>query len=121
MARKSEESDYLAGTKPEREEPVFAAAVREAFALEHQCLQDQDIAEHLNVTPGRISQILKHPRLLKAETVQKIIRSIGSKSHRKRILKAWQQECFGEDLEGGSDALIGDTVDQITIKRIDRL
>lgn len=121
MVEKGEESDYLAGTKPEREEPLFAAAVREAFALEHQCLQDQDIAEHLKVTPGRISQILKKPRLLKAETVQKIIRSISSRAHRKQILKAWQQECFGEDIETATESLLGGAVDDTTIRRIDRL
>jgi tetratricopeptide (TPR) repeat protein len=122
MGTESEEIDYLVETKPYPKIPSFADEVRDAYALEHRCLHDQDIADRLQVTPGRVSQILKHPRTLKAETVQKIVSGLSSVVHRRNILKAWQRECFGEELsEQGSSSLIGNAPTEVTVKRIDRL
>jgi len=122
MATEPEEVDYLAGTKPFPKIASFAEEVREAFALEHKTQQDQDIAPYLNVTAGRVSQILKEPWKLKAETVQKILGCFKSVTHRRSILKAWQRECFGEDVsDPDSASLIGEAPTERTIKRIDRL
>ena len=122
MAETSSDIDYLVGTKPYPKIPSFAEEVREAFALERGCLKDQDIAKLLSMSPGRVSQILNQPEILKAETVQRIIGSLTSVIHRKNILKAWQRECFGDELaEGDPTTLIAETGIASTIKRIDRL
>ena len=113
--------DYLAGAKLRSHTQSFSEVVREAFLLEHKCLQDQDIAEHMDVSPGRVSQILGSPRKLKAESVHKLIACFDSRTHRKNILKAWQRDCFGEELDDLGAPLIGSSVDATTIRRIDRL
>ena len=113
--------DYLAGAKLRSQTQSFSEVVREAFLLEHKCLQDQDIAEHMDVSPGRVSQILGRPRKLKAESVHKLIAGVESRTHRKNILKAWQRDCFGEELDDLGAPIIGSSVDESTIRRIDRL
>lgn len=121
MPQEPEEIDYLAGAKLRSKEQSFAEVTREAFLLAHQCLQDQDIAEEMGLSGGRISQMLKEPAKLKPETIHKILACFESRVHRRNILKAWQKECFGEELQTGSDGLVGDVIDQTTIRRIDRL
>jgi hypothetical protein len=121
MPEETEEIDYLAGAKLRSREQSFAEVTREAFLLAHQCLQDQDIAEEMELTGGRISQMLKEPAKLKPETIHKILACFESRVHRRNILKAWQKECFGEELQSGTDGLVGDVIDQATIRRIDRL
>ncbi len=121
MPREEQERDYLAGTQLEVDPNAFIQVVREAFRLEHNCQERQDIARVLGVDKSRISQIFGDPTKLKAESIQKLLSAIPSKIHRRRIIKAWVRECFGEGAEiAGTDALMGSMVSEKTIRRIDR-
>lgn len=122
MPKDSEDADYLARPKPQRDDESFKAVVREAFALEHGFTKDYQIAESLGISKGAVAQMFgKHPRALKAETIKAICDRFRSKSHRKNIVKAWEMECFGEEVYGSSERLIGDEVTDATMRRIDRL
>ena len=122
MDPESPEADYLARAKPPTDIESFAQTVREAFALEHNAGKDVQIAQIMSISTGRVSQILNGPKALKAETVQHLLSCFASRTHRKNIFTTWQRECFGEELFGpGSPRLIGETVDEKTMRRIDRL
>ncbi len=119
---KGEDPDFLARAKLPHDPGSFSNLVREAFQIHHECFQDGDIAETLGVSKGRISQILSKPELLKPETIASILEEIPNKEARRRILFAWNRECFGLDLEGKRRG--GFTQKKFTaasLKRVDRL
>jgi hypothetical protein len=122
VADEPEEIDYLAGTKPYPKIPSFAEEIKEAFALEHHCFRDQEFAPFLGVSTGRVSQIINNPKRLKAESVHKLLACFSSLVLRRRIFKAWQRECFGDELlHGEPGSIVGAEVTEATIKRVDRL
>lgn len=121
MRHESEEPDYLAGTQLEVDPHSFIQVVREAFLLEHGCIERQDIGRVLNVDKSRITQIFGDPKKLKPESIQKLLDHLSNKSHQRRILKAWMRECFGVDVADRSiGTLTGDMVGEKTLRRIDR-
>ena len=117
-----EELNYLVGTQLEIKPDSFSEVVKEAFLLEHGTKQNQEIAEVLGVHKSRVTQLFSSPQSLKPETIQHLISHLKKKEHRKRIVRAWVKDCFGEDI---SDLKIGPltgehTTDK-TVKRIDRM
>lgn len=123
MAKRAndEDPDYLAGTQLAIDPDSFVQAVKEAFLLEHQCLQNQDIAEVLGVDKSRVSQIFKAPKNLKAQTVLDLVSHLKRREHRWRIIRAWNQECFGLDVADRRRGLLTrGVVTEATLRRVDR-
>lgn len=114
------EIDYLAPAQLEVDPNSFESTVREAYRLEHDCIQRQDIAEVLGVDKSRISQIFKNPEKLKPETIHSLLQPLRSAAHRKRIVRAWTRTCFGNDFEEAKQHTRLTVVSQQTIKQIDR-
>jgi len=81
----------------------FSEAIREAFRLEYDCIEDQALAPIIGVKPARVSQILNHPRTLHSETVRRVIEPLQSTAYKQRILEAWQVACFGQNVEDRSE------------------
>ena len=116
-----EEVNYLAGAQPEVDPDSFASIVREAYLLEHDCVQDQEIAEMVMVVKSRVAQVLNHPEEIESKALDKFLQPLKSKSHRRRVFEAWALARFGFDLREKRSALrLGDTVTEKTIRRIDR-
>lgn len=121
MTRANDEPDFLVGTQLEVDPSSFQQVVREAFLLEHDCLRDQEIATVLGVDNSRVSQILKNPKKLKAESIQNILDVLGRSAHRGRIVRAWAKECFGEDIDRPlARPLTGKRITEKTLQRVDR-
>lgn len=123
MARReeAEEVDYLAGTQLAVDPSSFVRRVKEAFYLEHDCVESQDIAAVLGVDKSRVSQIFRHPSQLKADTIRNILDKIKSERYRRWIVEAWVKECFAMDLSrrprpSVNPAKIGPN----TLRRVDR-
>ncbi len=116
------ERDYLVGTQLETNPSSFVQVVKEAFLLEHDCVHNQDIAEVLGVDKSRITQLFANPKTLKPESIQSLLSHLKKKEHRKRIVRAWTMECFGEDISDPKvGQLTGDKITHKTITRIDRM
>jgi len=98
MPHEDAELDYLAGTQPYENPASFERVVKEAFLLELDCSQNQDIADVLGVDKSRISQIFGSPSNLKPETIQKLLDHLKSKEHKRMIVEAWMRECFGDEI-----------------------
>ena len=121
MRHVDEEPDYLVRAQPELNPEAFEEVVREAFHLEHQCTQKQEIARILGVDKSRVSQILGHPENLKLETIQRLLSCLSRKEHRRRIVRAWAIACFGEDIAARpAGRLTGKEITARTLKRVDR-
>lgn len=122
MRKEGGELDFLAGTELEVDPFSFEQVVKEAFWLEHRCVQDQDIAEVIGKSKGRLSQIFTNPSGLKPDSIQMLLRHLESPAHKRRIVQAWNSTCFGKDINAGrSIRLQADQIDETTLKRIDRL
>jgi predicted XRE-type DNA-binding protein len=116
------ERDYLVGTQLETNPDSFVQAVKEAFLFEHDCLHNQEIAEVLGVDKSRITQLFAKPKSLKAESIQNLLNHLKKKEHRKRIVRAWTKECFGEDIFVQKvGKLTGDAISENTVRRIDKM
>jgi hypothetical protein len=121
MERGDEELDYLAGAQPYENPASFERVVKEAFLLELDCVQNQDIADVLGVDKSRVSQIFGNPSNLKPETIHKILDQLRSKEHKRQVVEAWMRECFGGDiLQQTGEPLVGKNVTEKTIRRVDR-
>lgn len=123
MAKRAEdeEVDFGAGAQLATDPNAFIQVVREAYRLEHECLQNQDIAEVLDVDKSRVTQIFKNPKALKAETIQNLLDPLQNERNRRRIIRAWNLECFGIDIdERPKGRRTGSKVSVKTIGRIDR-
>lgn len=121
MPHEDQELDYLVGTQPYENPASFERVVKEAFLLELDCSQNQDIADVLGVDKSRISQIFGSPSNLKPETIQKLLDHLKSKEHKRMIVEAWMRECFGEEiLYKSGQSVVGKRVTEKTIRRIDR-
>lgn len=121
MRTEDGELDYLVGTQLEVDPGSFAQIVKEAFLLEHDCIENQDIAEVLGVDKSRVSQIFGNPKALKPETIQKLLDKLSKTAHRRAIVRAWVNECFGEDIiRPPEGSLTGENVTAKTLRRIDR-
>lgn len=121
MQHGDEELDYLAGAQPFDDPESFERVVKEAYLLEFDCIQNQDIADVLGVDKSRISQIFSDPSKLKPETIQNLLDPIRSKENKRRIVEAWMRECFGKDiLRQTGDPLVGKKITENTIRRVDR-
>lgn len=121
MRTEDGELDYLVGTQLETDPGAFAQVVKEAFLLEHDCIENQDIAEVLGVDKSRVSQKFGKPETLKPETIHKLLNHLSKAAHRRAVVRAWVNECFGEDINkapGGE--LTGGNVTVKTLRRIDR-
>lgn len=115
------EVDYLAGAQLETDPESFAECVSEAFLLEHDCIERQDIADTLGVHKSRVSQILGQPEKLKAETVKNLIGHLKSEKHRHRIVRAWVKESLGIEVEKRPRGrLTSGKVNEKTVRRVDR-
>lgn len=113
--------DFLVGAQLTIDPRSFAEVVKEAFRLEHDCIENQDIAEVLGVHKSRVSQVLHSPKALKPETIQKLLDQFGKVAHRRAIVRAWAKECFGEDIERPPQGeLTGKSVSRGTLRRVDR-
>lgn len=120
MKGDSGERDYLVGTQLETNPGSFVQVVKEAFLLEHDCIHNQDIAEVLGVDKSRVSQLFAAPTKLKAESIQHLLSHLKKREHRKRIVRAWMQECFGENVaDRRVGALTGEVISDKTIRRVD--
>lgn len=121
MSEDADERDYLVGAQPATHPWSFVEVVKEAFLLEYDCIQNQDIAEVLGVDKSRISQIFGNPKSLKAESINGMLDCIRSRAHKKRIVEAWVRECFGESFsEVSREPLLGEQVTEKTLRRVDR-
>lgn|GEM_PF-2276020 len=121
MPHEDAELDYLAGTQPYENPASFERVVKEAFLLELDCSQNQDIADVLGVDKSRISQIFGSPSNLKPETIQKLLDHLKSKEHKRMIVEAWMRECFGDEiLYQTGQPTVGKRITEKTIRRIDR-
>lgn len=121
MNRGDSERDYLVATQPESNPASFVEAIKEAFLLEHDCVQSQEIAEVLGVDKSRISQIFANPKALKPESIESLLARLSSRAHKKRIVQAWIRECFGAQIEDANRGqLTGSTITERTIRRVDR-
>lgn len=121
MREENGERDYLVGAQPAHDPTSFVEVVKEAFLLEHDCIQNQDIAEVLGVDKSRISQIFGKPEALKPESIEGLLAPLKSPIHRRRIVTAWVRECFGEDAVLPTiGPLTGSTISEKTVRRVDR-
>ncbi|ARU41216.1 hypothetical protein CCB80_08740 [Armatimonadetes bacterium Uphvl-Ar1] len=121
MQHGDEELDYLAGAQPYENPASFERVVKEAFLLELDCAQNQDIADVLGVDKSRVSQIFGNPSNLKPETIQKVLDQLRSKEHKRQIVEAWMRECFGTDiLHQSGEPLVGKKITEKTVRRVDR-
>ncbi len=116
-----EEPDYLVRTQLAVNPFSFREVVKEAFLLEHQCQQNQDIAKVLGVDKSRVSQILNSPKNLKPETVQMLIKALKNIDQKRRIVRAWAFTCFGRDIYPRREtALTGDLITEKILRRVSR-
>lgn len=122
MRQDGEERDYLVGTQLEVDPKGFIQVVKEAFLLEHGVSQNQDIAVILGVDKSRVTQIFRDVKNLKPETVRSLLGCLEKKAHRRRILKAWTREAFGEEIgEPRIDGLTRNRITEKTLYRIDSM
>ncbi|MBS1701416.1 MAG: hypothetical protein JST12_07135 [Armatimonadetes bacterium] len=122
MRQDGGELNYLAGTQLEINPDSFSEVVKEAFLLEHGTRQNQDIAKVLGVDKSRVTQLFSAPQKLKPESIEHLISHLKKKEHRKRIVRAWVKECFGEDISDLKiGPLTGEQITDKTVKRIDRM
>lgn len=121
MHYESEEPDYLALAQLERKTLSFERAVKDAFLLEHDCSENQQIAAVIGRDKSRVAQILKEPERLDATTIENLLDHLARPVHKKRILRAWMKLRFGIDVDGQiSSRRIGDVVSARMVDRIRR-
>src|SRR4028119_2449423 len=121
MPLDDDEPDYLARTQLPYDPGSFSRAVKEAFHLEHGCIENQDIAAVLGVDNSRISQIFKNPEKLKPESIKNLTDALKSRKHQRRIIRAWLLESLDVDIEKRPRGpLVGSEVSEKTLKRVDR-
>lgn len=116
-----EELDFLVRAQLPDDPKSFVEVVKEAFLLEHDCIENQDIAEVLGVTKGRITQIYKDAESLKPHSIRLLLSKLKKASHRRAIVRAWVHLCFAEDItvrQIGERA--GSVVTERTVRRVDR-
>jgi tetratricopeptide (TPR) repeat protein len=118
----NEAADYLAPTKLGTKISGFSEAVSEAYLLEHGAKQRQEIAQVLGKGKARVSQIYGDPQVLKVDTVRLLLEPIKGARHRRRIVDAWTDACFGDLLSSGTRQLTasGKVTDRIML-RVDRM
>jgi hypothetical protein len=120
MGIEDQEVDYLVRAQLPHDPDSFRAAVQEAFLLEHDCLQNQDIAEVLGKEKSRVSQIFGDPENLKASTVRNLLDHLKSRRHKRRILRAWIKDALGIDIEEKPSGRLVREVSEKTLGRVDR-
>lgn len=118
----NEAADYLAPTKLTSKISSFSEVVSEAYLLEHGARQKQEIAAVLGRGKARVSQIYGDPQKLKVETVRQLLEPLQGVRHRRRIVEAWNDACFGDLLSSGTRQLTasGKVTDRVML-RVDRM
>lgn len=118
----NEAADYLAQTKLTSKISSFSEVVSEAYLLEHGARQKQEIAAVLGRGKARVSQIYGDPQKLKVETVRQLLEPLQGVRHRRRIMEAWNDACFGDLLSSGTRHLTATrTVTNRVMLRVDRM
>ncbi|MGV3615293.1 MAG: hypothetical protein ACO1SV_08160 [Fimbriimonas sp.] len=117
-----DEPDYLARAQPDFDPGELRHVVKDVFALEYGVTKDYQIADIVGRDKSRISQLFSHPEKAKPETIEWLVSHIKNPRNRERVVEAWAR-VHGPDVgaKGASDRYIGETVTEVTRKRIDRL
>lgn len=118
----NEEPDYLALAQLSFDHRSFVERVREAFLLEYGAKFDYEIASILGRDKSRIAQILKNPERIEAQTIRYLVEALKRPKHRREIVDAWIEICFGDSAgTAGDRARLGDVVSEKTVRRIGRM
>lgn len=114
--------DYLVRAQPKVSPHSFEQAVREAYLLEYDCSDNKQMAAVRGGDKSRFTQIFGADILtLQPKTIQTLLDPLKSRSNRRRIVKAWIMQCFGEDIDQPlRSPFVGTRSSEKTLRRIDR-
>lgn len=86
MAKKGEDARYLGPTKPESFGVALRASIKEEFGT------NTEFAKALGVSKGRVTQLIKGPDDVNAESLVKVLQTFKSFRFQERIHSAWVRE-----------------------------
>lgn len=114
--------DYLVRAQPKVSPHSFEQAVREAYLLEHDCSDNKQMAVVRGGNKSRFTQIFgADPTTIQPKTIQTLLDPLKSRSNRRRIVRAWILECFGEDIDTLlRSPFVGTRSSEKTLRRVDR-
>lgn len=118
--REGIDAEYLVRAQLAIDPDGFEQCVKEAFLLEHDCVEQQDIAELLGNDKSNVSHYFKEPWKVEAKTIRKLLSHLASPYHKKRIFDAWVKVAFGEDIKKRKGPVIGEVVPTRILRRLDR-